>query len=137
MVEYYDLEDYVSFEIAKLLKEKGFNWECIGYYVDSEPNKLYYSFLGEVNSTWEPRCCSAPTFQMVMKWLRGVHKLHITISPYLEEEPILDEPIPNFKYSHYICKENEFWDVAAPVTGFDTYEQAAEDAILFCLEKLI
>jgi len=25
-------EDYVSFEVSKLLKEKGFGWECCGRY---------------------------------------------------------------------------------------------------------
>ena len=72
-------EAYVSFEIAKHLKEKGFDWECIGYYVDDEPNDVKYSLLGETNSTWESRCCSAPTLQMAMKWLREVYKLHITV----------------------------------------------------------
>lgn len=60
-------EDYCSFEIAELLKEKGFNWDCITYYVDSESNDVKYSMLFENNTTWEERCCSAPTHQMAMK----------------------------------------------------------------------
>lgn len=60
-------EDYVSFETAILLKEKGFDWGCIGYYVDDEPNDVKYSFLGEANSAWEERCCSAPSLAIAMK----------------------------------------------------------------------
>jgi len=33
-------EAYVSFEVAKLLKEKKFYWNCITYYVDSEPDDV-------------------------------------------------------------------------------------------------
>ena len=70
-------EDYISFEIAKLLKEKGFDWECISYYVDDEPEDVKYSFCGKTNSIWESRCCSAPTLQMAMKWLREEYNIYI------------------------------------------------------------
>lgn len=73
-------EDYVSYEVAKLLKKKGFNWNCVTYYVDSEPDDVHYSLCGETNSTWESNCCSAPTHQMAMKWLREKHII-IVISP--------------------------------------------------------
>lgn len=126
-------EDYVSFKVAELLKEKGFDWESFASIKVFRGNR--YEVNGEMIVPKEDTII--PTLQTAIKWLRRVHKLHITISLYLEEEPILNEPIPNFKYSHYICKENEFWDVAAPVTGFDTYEQAAENAIKYCLENLI
>ena len=75
-------EDYVSFEVAKLLKEKGFDWDCITYYVDYEPNDVKYSMLFENNTTWEKRCCSAPTHQMAMKWLREEKNIFIVIEPH-------------------------------------------------------
>ena len=53
-------EDYVSFEIAKLLNKKGFDCECIGYYVYYEPNNVKYSLLGKTNSTWGKDVYSAP-----------------------------------------------------------------------------
>lgn len=75
-------EDYVSFEVAKLLKEKEFNWDCITYYVSSEPDNVQYSMFFENNTTWEKRCCSAPTLQMACKWLREEKKsLHICVPP--------------------------------------------------------
>lgn len=123
-------EDYVSYEIAKLLKEKGFDWECIGYYVDYEPNDVKYSFLGETNSTWESRCCSAPTPQMAKKWINEVCKLYITIKPYITEEGIM--------YLFEIYKlEREKFTLLKSKTGFEKPELAENFAIKYCLENLI
>ena len=123
-------EDYVSFETAKLLKEKGFDWECIGYYVDYEPNDVKYSFLGETNSTWESRCCSAPTHQMAMKWLRDVHGIHLGIL-------ITFHHLPR-KYEVHIMRLKEINDIVlCPYEDFDAYKEACEVGIRYCLENLI
>lgn len=47
-------EAYCSFEVAKLLKGKGFNEECIGAY---------------------------PTHQMAMSWLREKYNIIVVIKP--------------------------------------------------------
>lgn len=124
-------EDYVSLEIAKLLKERGFDCECIGYYVDYEPNDVHYSFCGETNSTWESRCCSAPTIQMTMKWLREVHKWSIQVFPVFD----------NLKwcYDIYELKKQKYHSRPDLMSNkdYDTYEQAAEAAIKYCLTNLI
>ena len=122
-------EDYVSFETAKLLKEKGFDWECIGYYVDDEPNDVKYSFLGETNSTWESRCCSAPTLQMAMKWLREEHNRFIEIST--DKAPNFKDII--FRPAIYDKEIGCLWES----DNFPTYEQACDAAIKYCLENLI
>lgn len=118
-------EDYVSFETAKLLKEKGFNWECISYYVVDEPNYVKYSFLEETNSTWESRCCSAPTIQMAMKWLREVHNIAIETEWehlwYAYIKPMTSKPSEE---DYYQCESSK-------------YEEACEAAIRYCLENLI
>lgn len=54
-------EDYVSFEIAKLLKEKGFDERVLTFYPP-----------GDI-----PR----PTLQMAMKWLREVHDIDVSVVP--------------------------------------------------------
>lgn len=79
-------EDYVSFEVAKLLKEKGFAEKCISYYSQcTTPEKL--TFGGKVNynndSKWNFKMCppvSAPTHQMAMKWLREIYNTYIVIT---------------------------------------------------------
>lgn len=62
-------EDYVSFEVAKLLKEKGFD----------EPVKHFYFINGTfandlaITKNSYTRHYAAPTIQMALKWLREVH----------------------------------------------------------------
>ena len=59
---------YISYEAARLLKEKGYDRECISYYHDN-CEEVDYSFCGERNSTWEERCVSAPTKAEAIDWL--------------------------------------------------------------------
>ena len=78
----------VTFETAKLAKEKGF---------PQEPNKLkipYYNYKGEFKGdvkdwlrkylrkedTSDVECVSAPTQSLLAKFLREEHNLHITIN---------------------------------------------------------
>lgn len=122
------LEDYVSFETAKLLKKKGFDI----------PLMTVYSSYGEpkiaIGANWndkllsESNYCLRPTVQMAMKWLREVHKIIITID-YNDDDD---------------CEENERWgySVFNPYRKVDhatyvTYEEAAEAAIKYCLKNLI
>lgn len=69
-------EDFVSFEIAKLLKEKGFNEPCRSVYEEKilRVNTMCDYFNSELSSY-----VCAPTHQMAMKWLREVHKIDIDI----------------------------------------------------------
>lgn len=75
-------EDYVSFEVAKLLKEKGFDWECATLY-DIRNGEFLEKQTGYVfnNSQWD-NFITAPTLQMAMKWLREVCKIGIFPSIY-------------------------------------------------------
>lgn len=123
-------EDYVSFEVAKLLKEKGFDWDCITYYVDYEPNDVKYSMLFENNTTWEKRCYSAPTHQMVCKWLREVYHWHIAIERGPIGYHINITSVPN----GIVCY------ITPEITGnryVNIYEEAVEAALKYTLEALI
>lgn len=133
-------EDYVSFELAKLLKEKGFDEGCISYYVDYEPNDVKYSFLGETNSTWESRCCSAPTLQMAMKWLREVHHLFIGCEPRLSFTDFYWITANIYrvrkKSSLYHTEDVDDYHCVASCDSH-SYEGACKSAIKYCLENLI
>jgi hypothetical protein len=61
---------YVSLEAARLLREKGYDRECIFYYYDNS-REVDYSFWGERNSTLEERCVSAPSKAEVIDWLES------------------------------------------------------------------
>lgn len=136
-------EDYVSFETAKLLKEKGFDEYCRFIYsagvlcsvasLDCHWNEGYGELIEErQNSDFGKydNAISAPTLQMTMKWLR-------------EEKGIAVIPI----ISSVLDNEKFLWDVKVVVAETnDTYSQgwvyekqedACERAVQYCLENLI
>jgi hypothetical protein len=63
-----DRKFHVSLKAARLLKEKGYDEECISYYHDN-CREVDYSFCGERNSTWEGRYVSAPSKAEAIDWL--------------------------------------------------------------------
>ena len=103
-------EDYVSFETAKLLKEKGFNEKVISFYPSGDIQR--------------------PTLQMAMKWLRKVHKLYINIWADPKDVESNDFDII-FRAQVYNGTSNY------GTYEFSTYEEACESAILYCLENLV
>ena len=123
-------EDYVSYDTAKLLKEKGFNEPCIATY-----NLVTKEFeVEEVYQDWTTRWAeyvSAPTLQMAMKWLREIY--HLEIYPF-----------------HDAIQECNTWWYSAErhtkgcgLTEYESdsiygkYEEACEAGIKYCLENLI
>ena len=121
-------EDYVSFETAKLLKEKGFDEECDCLYDNDAPGTPGLEIDRDIrciNSYLDDSQYAAPTLQMAMKWLR---KKHILI--------VLD--VENFCAASWIyhiwCDDNI---EESHSDSFKTYEEACEAAIKYCLENLI
>lgn len=73
-------EDFVSFEVAKVLKEKGFEGDVNGYY-HIRDNGHRVCTVQEFSHSEAPHLyIPSPTHQMVMKWLRKKHII-IVISP--------------------------------------------------------
>ncbi len=134
-------EAYCSFEVSKLLKEKGFNEKCRGaYHSEFDDNDNPVVMLEEwtakpYNNEFadEGFLCSAPTHQMAMKWLRRKYNIYISIHPDFPSDKdykmcwcwsanILHENCINMKgYQCYI----------------ETYEEATEAALKYVLENLI
>lgn len=122
-------EDYVSFETAKLLKEKGFNWivtrsffEHDNCYAPCDPSEV-------------PRkdAIAIPTLQMVMKWLRKVHNLFIVIDRRYFVVDRISHIASGFKYSIEIKTINTIYTN----NDYKSYEEACEVAIKYILENLI
>ena len=122
-------EDYVSFETAKLLKEKGFNpIEC----------GMYYSITtGKRTTELLTSLIACPTLQMAMKWLREVHCIFIGISLCERYENKMDNDTTiMFFFELLNLKEKQ------AINGFfqeytHTYEEAVEAALKYSLENLI
>jgi hypothetical protein len=147
------IEDYVSFETAKLLKEKGFDEYCRAEwleYIDG-PSKGK-TYLAECSSGLQHNSCSntslkkfnydgqmyyaAPTLQMAMKWLREVHNIIITMD--YDEYELEKNDTKQVGYGWNIQKiENPTKYLKISNHVFDTYEESCEDAIEYCLTNLI
>ena len=141
-------EDYVSFEIAKLLKTKGFDEKCQKVYIHNG-QLLWAQIFMEGESFVDNKCIEevanydnwitytqgeyaylCPTLQMAMKWLREEKGVAII--------PILSSVLDNEKF---------LWDIKIIVAKtYDTYSQgwvyekqesACDVAIKYCLENLI
>lgn len=154
-------EDYVRFETAKLLKEKGFDEYCPYIYlifgscprcvmssvfmegsrsvVNNEDIKIVADKYGwESYSEDDKYAVLCPTLQMAMKWLREEHNLYIEVHITNHSMSSMVEVI---KY-YWVVKstENAKWKDESTLhknMSFDTHEEAAENAIKYCLEKLI
>lgn len=137
-------EDYISFETAKLLKEKGFD-EPIGFVYSENGELMKLSDFG-VRYLSNSECddyphwqfpiegvtsiVSAPTLQMAMKWLREVHSIDISIDIrfWTDDEGV---DVKSWRYTVYRADEIEDFGQS------DTYEDACEEAIKYCLENLV
>ena len=119
-------EDYVSFELAKLLKEKGFDGRCRAHY-GTAGSFCYKRF--EVEAYEMHNAILAPTIQMTMKWLREVHNIDIIAPPQYDGV--------KWTYSAIIFK------LSIPCTEIrlndnkNKKEESIEAAIKYCLEYLI
>ena len=118
-------EDYVSFETAKLLKEKGFDEECIYVYRHDGSEDIWDTDKEDIE-------CQKPTLQMAMKWLRK-KKVVIIPVPY---SFTLDDEVYQWVYSIW-CGDNLEIDADFEDDLFDSYEDACEDAMKYALENFI
>ena len=112
-------EDYVSFEIAQLLKEKGFDGHTYAYYEDEDNPNISLHASKSIN--WnKTEFISKPTLQMVMKWLRE-RRIFIDIFHY------------NSKFAPFVWMIFAY-NKTSPQRA-ETYEEAAEAAIKYILEN--
>lgn len=134
-------EDFVGYDLAVKLKEKGFNEPCNMYYhiyddIADCVSSLESTRFGACcfhNSNNKYRC-AAPTISQVLKWLRKHKKIHIDIGiwdckyvPLIVYIGVLDE---NIVHANKTVDVDDF-------RLFDTYEQAALAGVNYCLDNLI
>lgn len=113
-------EDYVSFETAKLLKERGFAGECSRFYMPNGYGIWKYEHYHDFNISDRIEC---PTLQMAMKWLRETYDVDISIIPLRSHKEYLPRiESDTISYDAIPCRK---------------YEDACETAIKYCLENLI
>ncbi len=133
-------DQLISFETAKLAKEKGFieqyQYKIVlgkSYFnavsVD-EGNEQWY-VIGEQDiyksNTWDDNWILAPTQALLQRWLREVHSIEIEIYPFTSQ-PVDEEVWPK-AYQALV-------EYSAIHPYFKTYEEALDAALINAL-KLI
>ena len=131
-------EQLITFETAKLAKEKGFNiptWYFYNYQNEIDevcPEgfeglkkeiwqtnfKNKDTFLTEKDSKYKVYQYSAPTQALLQKWLREIHNIHLMLEPYYNEQQLL---VYGFDLLTERTEEKTIVE-----KGFKTYEEALE-----------
>ena len=136
-------EDYCSYEVAKLLKEKGFNESCYTYYDDIDNSINRFDKGLRFNNTSYPwgvpydiskakKYIVTPTHQMAMKWLREEKNIFIVIEPHAYD-------YVNEKNKSYVCSlwvGDNYYEYLES-RDYPSYEKTVETALKYCLEHLI
>ena len=129
-------EAYVSFEIAKLLKKKGFEGYSILTIYDENAANAYIKELQEKHlpySSDDPKLkefyYKQPTLQMAMKWLRDRHNIIV------EPESVWNGK--NWEYQLFIVTPQNADSPYYEHNPYKSYEECVEAAIKYCLENLI
>ena len=138
------MEDFVTFEIAKKLKEKGFKEQCLAYYTKdsdfyyntsygSDVENAFKSFNSRPNHICGKRI-DAPIIYQVLKWLRDEKKLHIEFVGNACGYLYIVSDIPSEGGTDRYCS-----DYSGPNAGgtWDKYEDCALNAIQYVLDNLI
>ena len=125
-------EDYVSFEVAQLLKDKGFDGDTSSCYIledsihhimsDKVVQSEYYE---SQDSNEHGHLIQAPTHQMAMRWLREEYGIFIEISALKRYRWV---------YTIYKLFEEKIIEVWNDGT-YVSYEDAVEAALKYWLEK--
>ena len=133
-------DEVVTYEVAKLAKEKGFPQEF--NYIHFAPRYGYYNHKGELDGDLrdilklrikkEPvpdgmQPINAPTQSLLQRWLREEKRIDIAIVP-----------LYNVGYAYIVynihCRDNRVTNTNA---GYSTYELAIEDALKYALKNLL
>lgn len=127
-------EDYVFYETAVLLKEKGFDEICSYEWGVPDVDKGYVLQKwvidnGQIkNSDLIDGAYTAPTQSLALKWLREVHRKHICVR--MRDFPTQYEIEVYDTKTGYLCH-------ADFERSFDSYEKAVESALDYVLKNLI
>ena len=126
-------ERYVNLEVARLLRDKGFNEGTYGFYFKGGELLFNYDRL-QINSEHTNRLISAPTQQMACDWMRTKDILitddlvvpigaKLKIKVYRKVYDVYDDHIYDFVEATTIIR--------------NTLEDAINEALKFALEKLL
>ena len=133
------MEDFVPYEVAVKLGQKGFKqgYNIFGFrpIFSNETTIRFISDIGAYEKEYFGENITAPTISQVLKWLREEKKIYIVIQPF-----------PTMATKNKICWSWDFkWNSDGAYiehtfpddVTYTTYEQAVLAGILYVLNNLI
>lgn len=145
-------EDYCSFELSRLLKEKGLDTEFVFFYRTDEEGKYIHhaNTLQPISyKIADDEVVAAITHQLAMKWLRMKHNIDIEIdadvgmlgvkvyTPFISTyKSVTDNTNKLRQYKRGLHYKDDKGVVPA-LQHFSTHEEAVEAALKYCLTKVI
>lgn len=135
-------EDFVTYEIALKLKEKGFRKPCIAHYCCLDGNVLKFNITTDCIRGSNVKCLNgenniytdAPTISQVLKWLRKEKKIYIVIAvnPTLSTKDKIA-----YYYQVYSNSNGVTSDYYESEECYAQWEECAIDSIKYVLGNLI
>lgn len=118
----------VSFEIAKLLKEKGFNEPCKLFVEDGDEGPLPFNCGNTIHRNSLHPYYSAPTITEVVMWLYEKHRIWTVVNVNI---------MGSWYFEHFDLKEKRNAQFKPTDTQYDSPTEAYSQAIEFTLKNLI
>lgn len=120
-------DELVSFETAKLAKEKGFNWIC-PHYFRLNNRELYKIFPCEDWSDIGDRI-NVPTKSLLQRWLREEKGFYVY--------PLFDNDELSWTYVVREKRSDMWIPLISKMSYYDCFDEAMEDALKVVLENLV
>lgn len=122
-------EYHVSLEVAKLLKQAGFDWKCAHEFIDGD---IITMLFAASNSEMSPEHYAIPTLSTAQRWLREEKEFEVFVIPIQSDNyqyrMIQFGPEYNGARKDYIEGHNE---------PYINYEEAQEAGIKKALEIVL
>lgn len=121
--------DFVTFEIAKKLKDLGFNEPFFFFYREDDKEKyVHHASISKpliYCDKIDNEVIIAPAISQVLKWLREKHKIYM----YVKRDTY------HFKFRFVYEKDKPKVEFTSSV--YDGFEQASIEGIKYVINKLI
>ena len=118
-------EQFVPYEIAKQLKEKGFNEECMaGYLLQTATlfSDISHTLDGNIHKNSEGSFTCAPLWQQVIDWLEREHWVDFWTVPILTPNPKQYECFIMYRGKEISCE-------ILGIRFFNSYNDARQTAV--------
>lgn len=132
-------KNYVSLEVAKLLKERGFNEVCDrGYFItDPDIAPLFYGTFQNKGECYVSGHVAAPTLYVAQKWLREKHDCYVQVTHEAYKTGVNNlVQVLFYEPNDNDCWSNKSTGVYGDNAEFDTYEDALNFGILEALKRI-